>query len=84
MVKQKLPSEIKPSIIPLPTHDPLCDVKVKCPVCDELMLPFTVEPQDKEKPVRSTVCAFRMCPTCRSSFSFSSEAQEIIWKTAHK
>jgi len=83
-MKEKLPTEIRLHIIPLPTHDPMCDVKVKCPICDEEMLPFTVEPRDTEKPVMKTICSFRMCPRCGSHFSFSHEAQEIIWKRVNK
>ena len=84
MSEKKLPLEIKPTIIPLPRHDPLCDVKVKCPICDELMLPYTIEPEDKQKVVRNTTCSFRMCPNCRSHFCFSREAQDIVWRLANK
>ena len=80
----KLPIEIRPTVIPLPVHNPLCEIKVKCPVCDELMLPYTVEPCDKLKPVMRAPCWFRMCPRCRSTFSFPEEAQQIVWKEAHK
>ena len=80
----KLPKEIRPYIIPLPSHDPVCDIKVKCPVCDEWMEPFTIDPRHKGKPVLRHPYHFRTCPTCNSSFSFSSEAQKIIWKTVHK
>lgn len=81
---RKLQEEIRPTIIPLPTHDPLCDFKVKCPVCDELMLPYSIEPRNKEKPVLGAPCSFRTCPTCRSTFDFSEEAKQIIWKRAHR
>ena len=83
-MEKKLPLEIRPTITSLPKDDKLCDFKVTCPVCDELMLPYTFAPDYKEKPVLATPCSFRSCPKCGSTFQFSKEAQQVVWERAHR
>ena len=70
MSKRRLPREIRPTIIPLAKHDPISDVKVKCPVCDELMLSFLVDSSCKGHEVMNFGCSFRMCPKCSAKLLF--------------
>lgn len=79
--KVKLPSEIKPWMLSTSADAPICDVKVKCPVCNELMLPQTLHPT---KGPMKTPCNFRTCLTCGSNFTFSIEARKIVWQKTHQ
>ena len=77
---KKSPRGVRPDIIPSPIPIHNLVTELMCPVCNDWMIPYTVELEDKGKPVRSALSSFR-CPTCKSTFNFSSEAEKIVEKT---